>query len=186
MVSLVVALFAACASTGPPTDRAAEERESRNRNVGSEAKWQESEFVLPPYPKNTNLLQARITGLASFTFLVDTESISIGEDGVVRYTLVARSASDVDNVSFEGMRCEKSEYKAYAFGSSDRTWSLARNPQWTSVSNPAINRYRHDLHRFYFCPNSVPQKSVGKVIAALKNGIPLSREVYGLPYPGER
>ena len=172
-VSLIGVLVAACTPTGPPVDRDVEKRESFKHEDWRKKEWRESDFELPPYPEEANLMEAKITGPATFTFLVDSESISIGDDGVVRYTLVSRSSSGADNVSYEGIQCEKNEYKVYAFGSVDRNWTLARNPEWKPIKQPGINKYHHDLHDFYFCDWRVMVPfSVEQVTAALKRGIP--------------
>jgi len=173
--ALCAILAAACTPTGPPVDRDVEKLESFKHDMGPEKKWTESGIELPPYPDQANLLRAYITGQATFEFYVDSKSISIGSDGVVRYSLVAVSSTGAKNVSYEGMRCEKSEYKVYAYGSDDRTWALARNPEWKPVKNPGINKYHYDLHRFYFCPYKVVPRDASKVITAIKDGI---------PYPG--
>ncbi|MGD2139608.1 MAG: CNP1-like family protein [Burkholderiales bacterium] len=182
-VSLAVALalasllVVACEPTGPPVDRDVEKMESfKHEDFGKTGKeWRESDTELPPYPQEGNLLRAYITGLTAFTFWIDAKSISIGDDGVVRYTLVARSSSGADNVSFEGMLCKKSEYKTYAIGSIDKTWVPVANPTWKPVKNPGINKYHYDLHRFYFCPHKIVPRDAGAVITAIKGGI---------PYPG--
>jgi hypothetical protein len=97
--------------------------------------------LLPPYPKEANLLRIYVGSATPFAFLVDRASVSVGQDGIVRYTLVARSSSGATNVSYEGMRCETYESKTYAFGRSDGTWVQARNQQWSSYS-----RYQTDWH----------------------------------------
>ena len=173
--ALCIILAAACTPTGPPVDRDVEKLESFKHEVEPEKKWTESGIELPPYPEQANLLRAYITGQATFKFYVDSKSISIGSDGVVRYSLVAVSSTGANNVSYEGMRCKKSEYKVYAFGSADGTWTSARNPEWKPVNNPGINKYHYDLHRFYFCPDKIVPRSASDVIRAIKDGI---------PYPG--
>ena len=143
--------------------------------MGPEKKWTESGIELPPYPQQANLLRAYITGLTAFKFYVDSKSITIGSDGVVRYSLVAISSSGASNASYEGMRCDKAEYKVYAFGSGDQTWVPAPNPQWKPVKNPGINKYHYDLHRFYFCPDRIVRRKVSDIIDTIRDGI---------PYPG--
>jgi len=175
VAALCAILAVACTPTGPPVDRDVEKLESFKHDMGPEKKWTESGIELPAYPEEANLLRAYITGQATFKFYVDSKSISIGDDGVVRYALLARSTSGADNVSYEGMRCAKTEYKVYALGSPDRTWTLVRNAEWKPVKDPGINKYHYDLHRFYFCPYKIVPRSASDVITAIKDGI---------PYPG--
>jgi len=169
---LLGVLASACEPTGPPVDRDVEKRESFTREVAPEGPWRESEVVLPAYPRDENLIEAEISGPKSFKFLIDAESISVNGDGVVRYGLVARSSTGVDSVSYEGMRCETSEYATYAYGTTDRAWSPVRNVNWSAIRELRTNNARYDIHRFYFCPYSIPQSSSARVLDALEHGMP--------------
>lgn len=166
-------LVAGCSSpTGPAVDREAEKRKSFTREELPGPQWQEVEIVLPAYPREEDLVEVEISGPKTFAFLVDTNSVSVGDDGVVRYSLIARSPAGAENVSFEGMRCEMNEYKAYAFGSKDRTWSRVSGDSWLPIRDQRTNNHRFALARYYFCPYSVPQSSSEKAVAALKHGLP--------------
>ena len=166
-------LIAACSSpTGPAVDREAEKRKSFTREEVPGPQWQEAEIVLPAFPREEDLVEVQISGPRTFTFLVDANSVSVGEDGIVRYSLIARSSAGAENVSFEGMRCETNQYKAYAFGSQDRTWSRVGGDNWFPIMEQQTNNYRVALARYYFCPYSIPQSSSEKAVAALKHGMP--------------
>ena len=165
-------LAVACEPTGPPVDREAEKRESFTREVAPEAPWQESEVVLPAYPQEDNLIEAEIAGPKRFRFLIDSESIVVNGDGVVRYSLVARSNSGANSVSFEGIRCETREYATYAYGTVDNTWSPVSRVKWTLITDLKSNNVRYDLHRFYFCPYAIAQTSSEKALEALEHGMP--------------
>lgn len=137
---VLVGVAAACAGqpTLPPEDELAAKP------------WEAQKALLPPYPKEANLLRIYVGSATPFTFFVDPASVSVGQDGIVRYTLVARSSSGATNVSYGGMRCETYESKTYAFGRSDGTWVQARNQQWIPYS-----RYETDHHLIladdFFC-----------------------------------
>jgi len=58
---------------------------------------QDSEPVkLPAYPNEEDLVGFFVTSASNFKFFIDRRSLSIRSDGVVRYTLVARSPQGVD------------------------------------------------------------------------------------------
>src|SRR5262249_9572485 len=95
--------------------------------------WDEQKWSLPPYPVMDGLVGFDVGPASSFRFYVDPASISVGNDGVIRYTLVARSASGALNVSYEGIRCASGERKLYAFGREDKTWAPARNAEWVQI-----------------------------------------------------
>ncbi len=54
--------------------------------------WSELQAQLPPYPKQEQLIQFDAGSATPHRFFVDPASISIGDDQVVRYTLVVRTA----------------------------------------------------------------------------------------------
>lgn len=166
-------LVTACSSpTGPAVDREAEKRKSFTREEVPGPQWQEAGIVLPDFPREEDLVKVELSGPTTFTFLVDAESVSVGRDGVVRYSLIARSAAGAENVSFEGMRCETNEYRTYAYGTAGQTWSPAGGDKWFPIRQQRTNDYRFALATYYFCPYRIPQSSSSKAVAALKNGIP--------------
>lgn len=139
------------------------EREQEERD------WKEQAVKLPPYPEPARLVEFYVSAAASFRFYIDAASLSVGDDGVVRYALVARSPSGSDNVSFEGIRCRNGHYRVYAYGRADRTW-VARDTEWKAIEPKTMNRQHQALRREYFCPQSVPISSAAEGIDALKRG----------------
>jgi len=131
--------------------------------------WRESAVVLPPYPNDEHLIEFEVGARPDFHFLVDASSISVASDGVVRYVLVARSPQGVQNDSFEGLRCRDGEYKIYATGRGDRSWSEARDPRWRPVEQSAGSWHR-TLANDYFCPQGTPIRTVAEGIDALRRG----------------
>jgi hypothetical protein len=132
----------------------------------------ELEVKLPPMPIAANLLQFEPSAASSNRFFVDAESILIGADGIVRYTLVVRSPSGVDNVSREGMRCDTRERKVYAFGRSDGTWVNPRASDWQPIEYKQFNRQYIVLYANYFCPDGSPIISAAMAIRRFKYGVP--------------
>lgn len=122
----------------------------------------------PRYPRAADLVAFDPgTSASGFRFLVDAATLSVGRDGIVRYALVARSVEGVDNVTFEGMRCTTREYRIYAFGHEDGTWS-ARPGAWQTLRGSGVAPARRTLERDYFCRDGRPAYSVGEVVAALR------------------
>ncbi|MCP3869564.1 MAG: hypothetical protein GY703_15995 [Gammaproteobacteria bacterium] len=117
-----------------------------------EYEWEEGEADLPNYPQEENLLPVQLGYSGSkFSYFVDSESLQVGEDGVVRYTLVIRSKSGASNVMSEGIQCSTRTYKTYAYGGSKGKFSTPRNPKWRPIRATGSRRYRYDLWSFYFC-----------------------------------
>jgi len=130
--------------------------------------WSEIQAQIPPYPKEGNLIAFEAGGATPHRFYIDGNSISIGEDGVVRYTLVVKAAGGATNVSFEGIRCSTREHKIYAMGRSDGTWSRPRNPQWRRIEYQEVNRQYGVLYSDFFCPDKFPVKTVADAVHQLK------------------
>lgn len=113
--------------------------------------WQEIEIQLPAAPKQENLLPFFVSATATQSFAIDAQSLSVGEDGVVRYTLVALSADGAKSISYEGIRCASYERKLYAFGRPDGSWSRSRRDHWERINTYATHRQHAALFKDYFC-----------------------------------
>jgi hypothetical protein len=137
----------------------------------------ELEVPPPPYPKPATLLPFRSDGTSS-QVLIDTASLSLGEDDILRYTLVIRGSGGAENVSYEGMRCSTGERRVYAYGRRGDIWSPVRTPSWTQVGNSSINHYYFDLRQELFCDGQATDP-VRVIIRNLKRG-GRSQE-YGVP-----
>lgn len=134
--------------------------------------WTELQIRLPSYPKPGNLLQFDLGSNTANRYFVDAASVSVGEDEVVRYTLVVRTGGGASNVSFEGIRCKTKEYRIYAFGHANGEWSRARNAGWREIQPRDINGHHFALRRDYFCwtssrTSTLPLKAI---LTNLKNG----------------
>ena len=160
-------VFAACLL---PVTAAAQWRLFESEFDDDEKSWKEIEAQLPPYPKAENLIPFEPSAASAHKFFIDAPSISVGDDGVVRYTLFIRSAAGAANVSFEGMRCETREQKYYAIGRSDGTWSKARDPKWRRIESKEINRHHGVLYVDVLCRGKFPVKSPQDAINTLKYG----------------
>ena len=134
-----------------------------------ERNWQEGAFSLPPYPKAADLVAFDPGGASGFRFFVDVTSLSVDKDGVVRYTLVARSPSGVENVSFEGIRCRSGTARAYAFGEGAGRWS-ARGTDWRQIEPKGARRWQFALWREYFCPHTIAIRDAAEGVDALRRG----------------
>jgi CNP1-like family protein len=136
-----------------------------------EKPWVELQTQLPAYPDPENLLQFDAGPASTNLHYVDAPSITVGEDGVVRFTLVIKSPQGAMNVSYEGIRCQTAEKRTYAYGRNDKTWARARMSKWMDLENIAQNYAQRALYRYFFCPGVSMVKDPEEAIAALKAGI---------------
>lgn len=135
-----------------------------------EKPWTELEAQLPPAPKQENFLPFYVSATTDNHFFIDSASVALGEDGVVRYTLIIKSSAGASNISYEGMHCKTAEVKRYAFGRSDGSWGKARNAKWEEIGYKDVNRQHHMLYDDFFCPRGIAVKSAAEAIYALKRG----------------
>ncbi|MES2535144.1 MAG: CNP1-like family protein [Pseudomonadota bacterium] len=132
--------------------------------------WQEITVQLPAAPQAADLVPFNVSQTATQSFAVDAKSLTVGTDGVVRYTLVATSASGAKNVSYEGIRCASYEKKLYAFGQNDGNWSRSRRDRWELISGNAANRQHAALARDYLCMEKTIAGNAPEMLARLRSG----------------
>lgn len=142
----------------------------RNFDDPDAVQWSEEEVSLPPLPRDEDLLEFYVSAVATNHFYIDTASISVGKDGVVRYTLVVRAGGGAVNIAYEGIRCDTRELRRYAMGKADGTWAKSRDPGWRPIENKPVNRHHAALSRELFCPNGVPLANPEEGREALRLG----------------
>ena len=127
-----------------------------------------SRIKLPALPKEADLIEFKVSSASNFRFFIDPASLSREADREVRYTLVARSASGVANVSYEGMRCADALYRIYAYGQDGR-W-VPRDTEWRDIEPKPTQRWHYELARNYFCPNRGSILTAAEGLDALRRG----------------
>jgi hypothetical protein len=143
-----------------------------------EKPWQEVAVQLPAAPAAENLLPFYVSPTATQTFAIDAKSVTLGADGVIRYTLVTKSAQGATNVSYEGIRCISFEKKLYAFGRPDGSWSRSRRDQWEPINLGNVNRQHAALAKDYFCLEKTIAGKAEDMVDRIRRQRPLS------PYRG--
>lgn len=136
--------------------------------------WEEVAIQLPAAPLAENLLPFYVGPTATQSFAVDAKSLTVGSDGVVRYTLVGTSPAGAKNVSYEGIRCASFEKKLYAFGRTDGTWSRSRRDQWEPIVRSLANRQHAALALDYFCSNLMVADDAATMLNRLQKQRPLT------------
>jgi len=116
-----------------------------------EKAWKEIAVQMPAAPLDDNLVKFDVGPTSTQAYSIDAKSLSIGSDGVVRYTLVAKSPGGARNVSYEGIRCQSKEKKLYAFGHADGSWGRARRDGWEPIFGNQVNQQQATLASDFFC-----------------------------------
>jgi hypothetical protein len=174
-VAVVAIALGACGGSSAPRVKAPQR--GMQEDIGGvpeeEKGFKEAEVVLPPYPDESGLLEFQLRRNSPNRFYVDRNSISIGPDRVVRFSVVIKSASGALNTSYEGMRCKTSEFKVYALGIKNGEWTKAHDSQWRRIERSSAE-FRFTLYKDYFCDiEAIAGRNEKDLIANLK-GNPLN------------
>ena len=137
-------------------------------NAPEEIEWQEGAITLPVFPEDGNLVEFPVGSISKNRFSVDKSSLTIGADGVVRYVLVIKAPGGGTNVTFEGIHCRERQYKVYAIGRDDHSWSKLHSSEWIVIENKPLNRHHAVLNQELFCPSGAPISSIQEGLSALR------------------
>lgn len=135
--------------------------------------WQEFKATMPPAPDPDKLIPFEVSVANANRFYIDPVSVSVGKDGVVRYTVVIEAAGGARTVNYEGLRCETRERRLYAFGQPDGTWIENQGAGWAAVhkqQHKMHNGYQAVLFDEYFCVDRIPVTSPDAATDALRRG----------------
>jgi CNP1-like family len=162
------ALLAGCSSAGKqPTNK---DDSAFAYLLDRQSNWVENKVdTLPPLPQESNLLPFDVSGNTPLQFAVDRTSLSVGSDGVVRYTVVVTSPSGARNVNYEGIRCDTYEWRLYAGLNADHNgWDQTVANSFTRIENGALNAYHAALYQDYMCANKLPTGSAKQIVENIR------------------
>lgn len=101
--------------------------------VDADPDWKEAEAPPPPAVRKDGLVPIDM-GSSLLRWGVDPASITIANDRVVRYVVVAQSQGGAVNALYEGLRCSTGEVKVYARNAGDK-WVSATGADWKRLDN---------------------------------------------------
>lgn len=130
--------------------------------------WMDAEIQIPESPPSTELKPFFVSNHTPLTFAIDAQSLSIGKDDVIRYVLVITSPSGAKQVNYEGLRCEKYEWRLYATLQAEGKWARTPNSRWQVVKSNTYNRYHAALIQDAFCENAIPRRDSKEILRLLK------------------
>lgn len=130
--------------------------------------WNEAEVKLPSAPPSKQLKPFFVSINTPLTFAIDADSIELGKDDVLRYIIVITSPSGAKQVSYEGIRCEKHEWRLYGTLQNDGQWRKNPGSKWQFIMPNNYNRYHSALVKDAFCENSIPRRNIKEIISLLQ------------------
>jgi hypothetical protein len=152
-LALAIGLPATTAQAAQDRDLFTHGPKDTNPNFVEPEAWKETGSVQPPpWPNDADLVEFRVSDRTSpFRHYIDTKSLSVDAQQIVRYTVVVKSSSGGSNVAYEGMRCTPNgSFRTYAYGSGGR-FQPTGGADWRDVNANGVPPYVRDLHRFYLC-----------------------------------
>jgi hypothetical protein len=129
--------------------------------------WKELEAPPPPAVRTTGLVEVDVPG-STLRFGVDPATVTVGDDGIVRYVVVATSRSGAINAMYEGIHCHRGDVKVYARWNPDTGWSPQRKADWQALQDVPNARYSLQIARTGACFGRAPNGPASKVVRDLK------------------
>lgn len=132
--------------------------------------WREVEAPAAPALKLQGLIPLEMPG-SGLRFGIDPSSITIGEDRIVRYVVVATSATGVVNAMYEGIRCGSGDFKLYARHSTDGGWKVVKNSDWRSLWDRPASRHALVIARAGACMGRSANRSPAHIVRDLRTPV---------------
>ena len=133
--------------------------------------WKEVDVPTPPSFSKDRLVFVNMPPYVTVRFGVDPATLTITDDGVIRYVMVAQSpGGGTSSAMYEGIRCAAGEFKTYARFNASGQWAAVRNPQWRALTDNNTSKHALALARQGACDGrSARARSVQTIVNALKN-----------------
>jgi CNP1-like family len=138
--------------------------------VADDPDWKESEVPPPPVFDLKRLVQVEVFARSELKWGVDPNTIVISKDGIVRYIVVAQSPSGVVNAMYEGIRCNKGEFRTYARHNADSGWVMLSGSEWKAIRSAVSTGHLSALARQGLCDDSAPPTDVREAVRRLRAG----------------
>ncbi|WP_298923869.1 CNP1-like family protein [uncultured Ramlibacter sp.] len=132
--------------------------------------WREAEAPPPPAVTTKGLIELDNLPGSSLRFGVDPASVTLGNDRVVRYVVVARSATGAVNAMYEGIRCSEAQVRTYARYNPDSGWVKQESSQWRPL-HESIARHSLMIARTGACVGQGPNGTAKQIVRDLKSPI---------------
>lgn len=169
-----LALAAALALTACGHNRTGDLEDKLLMDPFNDKPFKEEAVTFPAPPVDRDAVPFEVGGRSDspLRFAIDPKSVSIGEDNIVRYTVLITSKTGARNVNYEGLRCDTAERRIYAtlrndtnqwvgnravdMNESANTDTASLNAykaagDWQRVGNGGPTDYASALMRSYFC-----------------------------------
>ncbi|QWD78169.1 CNP1-like family protein [Polynucleobacter sp. MWH-Svant-W18] len=129
--------------------------------------FKEGVTTMPLNPPNPGtLIPFYVSETTIFKFAVDTDSISIGKDGVTRYIVVMTNPSGEKQAQYEGIRCDSFQWRLYGT-LENNVWRENPLSSWRAIPTVVPNRYQAALAQGAFCNFTSQEKNMATIQKSL-------------------
>lgn len=132
--------------------------------------WRESAVSPAPVFDVKRLIRLESPPGSSLTFGIDPATLSITPEGIVRYVVVASSASGAQNVMYEGIRCTTAQHRVYARYHAQGGWSQVLDGEWKSLFGSPAARHALTFARAGACSGRATSQSAADIVRTLHSG----------------
>lgn len=158
-------------------DKAGSREGARGGFFGPAPRLPELEVAFPEPPRDADLVPVRLRDASSGSVRLDSRSLRVDADLVVRYVVVITSSGGVRNTRYEAVRCDPNEGRRIAIARQDGSWGPASRSEWASVENVTYNAVQRSLAMDYFCGPMGAPRGREEILAMIR------RDVRPLPTP---
>lgn len=174
---LAAALLASCMGSGPQKQPARPGRGDQGPVSGvppEEEVAKELRVAPPAYPRDSDLAEFTLLNPTTNRFFIDTSSLTVAKDRIVRFVLVIRTPTNETNVRFSGLHCSEKEWKDYAIVGADRSWKVDEDAQWRTIQELRYNNFQYTLYDEFLCSaggvfSSGPAGDAPKLVKLLRH-----------------
>jgi CNP1-like family len=138
--------------------------------IADDPDWKETEVPPPPAFDLKRLVMADISVQSQLKWGVDPATVKITPDGIIRYVVVAQSPSGVVNAMYEGIRCNKAEFRRYARHNPGSGWVSTSDSDWTPLRQADVSKHPLALARQGLCDGAAPPSSAQEAMRRLRIG----------------
>lgn len=140
--------------------------------------WKLGAVRFPPLPKPGKLIELDSSAIGTrYQYYLDPASVSVGKDGVTRYTIVIVSPSGARNVLYEGIHCDASNARTFGYATrTSRGFQPATGSRWEPLEINGARAYRYYLADRFVCDqvgSALDIKAVRRRLMALARGLPI-------------
>ena len=129
--------------------------------------WREVQAPPPPAVRLEGLIPLGMPR-STLRFGVEPASIAIGDDGIVRYVVVATSAGGAINALYEGIRCSTGETKVYARYNTGSGWTIAKDAPWRPLLGAPGSGHSLVIARTGACIGHAPNRPASQIVRDLR------------------